>query len=615
MKREITKLVADGLYREALCLYSQHHSLSLPPNKFTFPSLLKACGKLKAPVQGQMVHTHIIKTGFGIDIYTSTAITDMYLKLHRFEDALKVFTEIPEPNLASLNVAISGFLQNGYFNEALRVFTLVRDLGPSTVSIASVLSACESVKHGDQLHCLAVKLGVETEVYVGTSLVSMYCSCAELVSAAKVFQMVSDRNVVSYNAYISGLLRNGVPRVVLDVFKDMRGFSGEVPNSVTFISVISACSELHYLRFGRQVHGLVAKYNMGFDIMVGTALVDMYSKCGCWQWAYDIFNELNGSRNLITWNSMIVGMMSNGQSNNAIELFVQLESEGLEPDSATWNSMISGFSQLGRDVEAIIFFKRMQSAGVMPSMKSITSLLPACSALYALRCGKEIHGHTIRTDICRDEFISTALIDMYMKCGQSSWARKVFDQFETKTSDPAIWNALLSGYGRNGEYETAFKIFDQMVEEKVQPNSATFNIILSVCSHTGQVEKGWQVFRMMNRDYCLSPTHQHFNCMVDLLGRSGRLNEAWELLQKIPEPSASVFASLLGACRCHSDSKLGEEVAEKLLELEPKNPTPYVILSNIYAAQGRWKDLEMVRETMNDRKLKKHPGLSLIGVT
>ncbi|KAA8529456.1 hypothetical protein F0562_033745 [Nyssa sinensis] len=583
MKREISKLVTDGLYREALCLYSQHHSASLRPNNFTFPSLLKACGKLKATPQGKMLHTHLIKTGFGINIYTSTALTDMYMKLHLPDDALEVFNEIPDPNLASLNVAISGFAQNGYYDETLRAFRLVRmaSFGPNTVTIACLLSACGSIKHGVQVHCWAVKLGVETEVYVATSLITMYSSCAELVSATRVFEMISDRNVVSYNAYISGLLRNGIPRVVLDVFKDMRACSDEVPNSATLASVISSCSNLQYLQFGRQ-------------------------------WAYDIFNELSGSRNLITWNSIISGMMMNGQSENAIELFAQLESEGLEPDSATWNSMINGFSQLGQEFEALLFFKKMQSAGVMPSLKSITSILPVCSALSALRCGKEIHGQTIRTNICKDEFISTALIDMYMKCGQPSWACRIFNQFQIKSNDPAIWNAMISGYGRNGENESAFRIFDQMLEEKVYPNSATFNCLLSVCSHTGQVDKGWQVFRMMNIEYGLSPGPEHFNCMVDLLGRSGRLYEALELLQAIDEPSPSVFASLLGACKYHSDSKLAEEMAEKLSELEPENPTPFVILSNIYAGQGRWKDAERVRRMMNDGGLKKLPGLSLI---
>ncbi|KAK2983145.1 hypothetical protein RJ640_007821 [Escallonia rubra] len=618
MNLEIAKLVADGLYKQALLLYTQlRNSTSFQPTKFTFPPLLKACAKLKSLDHAQMLHTHVIKTGFQSNTHTATSLTDTYMKLHLLGHALQVFNEIPEPNTTSLNVAITGFAQNGCYKEALRVFRLVglRGFRPDSVSMASVLSACEDVTLGIQLHCWAVKMGVEGDIYAATSLVTMYSNCAGLVSAAEVFEGIRDKNVVCYNAFITGLLRNGVPQLVLDVFKGIRGSLGVEPNSVTLISVLSACSDLKYIQFGRQVHGYIVKFEMDINTMVGTAIVDMYSKCGSWKWAYDVFGELGGRRNLITWNTMIAGMMLNGQSENAIELFAQLESEGFEPDSATWNSMISGFSQLGKEVEAFMFFRKMLSADIIPSLKSVTSLLPACSAIAALRCGQEIHGHVIRTDISDDQFIATAIIDMYMKCGQPFLARRVFNQFRMKPGDPAIWNAMISGYGRNGENESAFRIFDQMREEKVELNSATFNCILAVCSHTGQVEKGREIYRLMKVDYGLNPTSESYGCMVDLLGRSGNLDEARELLEQVPEPSASVLTSLLGACECYSSSKLGEEMAEKLSKLEPENPIPFVILSNIYARQERWKDAQRAREMINHRRLEKIPGFSMIGVT
>ncbi|KAG2702278.1 hypothetical protein I3760_06G082400 [Carya illinoinensis] len=617
MKREVAKLITDGSYRAALSLYSQCHSASLPPNKFTFPPLLKACAKLGSALQGQMIHTHLIKMGFLSDVYAATSLTDMYMKLYLLQDALQVFDEMPERNLVSLNSLISGFSQNGYRREAFSVFKQVGfgTCRPNSGTIASLMSACESVGRGMEIHCWAIKLGVETDVFVATSIVTMYSNYEDLVSASKVFEGLPNKSVVSYNAFISGLLQNGVPHTALDMFKDMRGCSVEQPNLVTFILVLSACASLLYLRFGRQVHGLIMKTETEFDAKLATALVDFYSKCGCWQMAFDAFKELDGSRNLITWNSMIAGMMLNAQSENAVELFEQLESEGLVPDSATWNSLISGFSQLGKGIEAINCFKRMISAGVVPSLKSITSLLPSCSDLSALQCGKEIHGHSIRTNISTDEFIATALIDIYMKCGHYLLAQRIFDQFDRKPDDPAFWNAMISGYGINGQDESAFRIFDQMVEEKVQPSTATFTSVLSVCGHTGQVEKAWELLRKMNIDYGLEPKPEHIGCMVDLLGRSGRLDEAQELIQELPQPSASVFASLLGACKCHLDSKVGEEMAINLSELEPENPSPFVILSNIYATCGRWRDVERIRGIMSDKGLRKHPGFSLIGKT
>ncbi|XP_057948703.1 pentatricopeptide repeat-containing protein At2g02750 [Malania oleifera] len=613
---DIAKLVADRLYREALFLYSHLHSASFRPHYFTFPSLLKACAKLQAASQGKMLHAHLIKTGFHLHVYTATALTDMYMKLRLLDDAMKIFDEMPDRNLASINASISGFAQNGRWRYALWAFQQAGTgtFRPNSVSIAGVLPACEMVEHGVQIHCWAIKLGVEEDVYVATSIVTMYSNCGFLISAMKLFERIPRKNVVSYNALISGLLHNGVPRVVLDVFKDMRRSSSEEPTSVTLISVLSACSNLLYIRFGQQVHGIIVKINMGFDAMVGTALVDMYSKCGSWQWAYQVFKELNGCRNLITWNCMIAGMMLNSQSENAASLFEQLESEGLKPDSATWNSMISGFSQLGKGAEAFAFFKMMQSTGIVPSLKCITSLLPACSDMSNMRFGKMIHGHAIRTNISNDEFMTTSLIDMYMKRGHSVWAHRIFNQFEVRSNDPAVWNSMISGYGRNGEYESAFEIFYQMQQEGIVPNSATFSCILSVCSQSGNAEKGGEMFRMMIRDYRFCPTLAHFGCMVDLLSRSGQLHEARELIEEIPEPSSSAFAALLSGCQCHLDSELAEEMTTKLLVLEPENPTPFVILANIYARQGRWGDAEKVRRMMNDIGLKKILGWS-IGVT
>ncbi|XP_077210553.1 pentatricopeptide repeat (PPR) superfamily protein [Tasmannia lanceolata] len=612
----IRKLVSDGLYREALTLYTQlHATYDFHPTSFTFPFLLKACGKLQDPPQSQKIHVHVLKTGFHTNIYTATALTNMYMKIHLPEDALKVFDRIPDRNLASLNSLISGFSQNGCFREALWAFKQVEMGGfqPNSVTLASVLPACESSKHGLQIHGFAVKLGHEMDIYVATAVLTMYSNCREVGSALGIFELIPEKNSVSYDAMISGFLKNGFPRMVLDLFQQMRESSFQRPSSVTLVSLLSACSKLETLHFGRQIHCFVLKQDMGSDVLIGTALVDMYSKCGSINWAYQVFMEL-GDKNVITWNSMISGMLSHGHCEIGVELFKQLKLDGFKPDMTTWNLMISGFSQQGNGIEAFRFFKEMLLAGIVkPSLKSITSLLPACSALSDLRHGKEIHGHIVRTVKDGDEFVSTALTDMYMKCGCSCWARRIFDQIAEKSDDPALWNVMISGYGMNGENELVLEIFSQMQEKGVQPSSATFISVLSACSHTGQVENGWDLFRIMTRDYAMNPTTEHFACMVDLLGRAGQLEEARDLIQEIPQPSASVFASLLGACRYHNNAELGEQMAKRLLESDPKNPTALVILSNIFAEQGKWIEVERVREMMNDRGLKKAPGCSWIG--
>ncbi|KAI3865309.1 hypothetical protein MKX03_037287 [Papaver bracteatum] len=618
MKINFRKLVLNGLYKEAVFYYTKLHSTNDIPNTFYFdyPSIFKACKRLNLVSTGVQIHTHVIKTGFSSDIFIATSITDMYMKSGFFKGGANMFDEMTHRNIASVNSVISGLSQNGYFSESLLVF---KNLGiggfkPNSVTLASVLPACERLKNGLEIHGLAVKFGVEMDIYVATSLLTMYFNCKELVSGLKVSKLIEDKSVVSYNALLSGFVQNGLPVFALKFFKEMRQVLEESPSIATLVSVLSACSDALNLRFGKQVHCLVLKCKVGSDVMVGTTLVDMYSKSGCWKDAYDIFKEMGDSRNLMTWNSMISGMMFIGKCEMAVELFEQLELIGLEPDSSSWNSMISGFSRLGKGIEAFCFFNRMQLAGIAPNLQSVTSLLSACSVLYALQSGKEIHAHTIRTAIEADEFISTSLIDMYMKCGFTSWARKVFDRGE-RSEDPAIWNAMISGYGINGKDDSAHEIFELMLKEGVIPNSCTFVGILSACSHTGNVAKGWELFRTMDRNFGLKPNSDHFGCMVDLLGRDGRLDEAWNLIQEISEPSSSVYASLLGACRLHLNADLGEEIVVRLLELEPGDPSPFVILSNIYAGQGRWKDVERIRDIMSDKGLRKLPGCSLIEVT
>ncbi|KAK6931198.1 E motif, partial [Dillenia turbinata] len=270
----------------------------------------------------------------------------------------------------------------------------------------------------------------------------------------------------------------------------------------------------------------------------------------------------------------------------------------------TWNIILSGVFTAGEGNEAIKYFNRMQSACCVHSVKSITSLLSACSALSALNLGKEINGHVIRTGIDDDELISTALVDMYMKCGYPSWARQVFDQYDIKPDDPAFLHAVTSGYRRNGDSESAFKIFQMMLEEKVQLCPATFITVLCVGTW------GWHFFKSMTNQYGVEPNLEHLGCMVDLLGRSGRLDEAGkligemskEVIGEISKPSASAFSSLLGVCKLHSDP-----------EPEPENPAPLVISSNIDAGEGRWKDLERIRKLMNDRGFRKFHGHNMLG--
>lgn len=484
----------------------------------------------------------------------------------------------------------------------------------NSVTIASVLPACGTAVQGKQLHGLSIKMGHESDGYAATALLTMYSNCAELGPARRVFDLIDEKNIVSYNAMISGFLRNGAFSMALDLFRELITLPGQQANSSTLLSILSVCSKVSALLLGKQIHCYYLKCEAGNVGKIETALLDMYCKCRSVELAYRVFMTIK-HRNVVTLNTMISGLLSNGYPEIATKLFHQLRSEGFRPDMATWNVLIYGFSRRGYVADAFRFFSQMQLEGVLhPSLESITSLLQACSSISDLQHGKEIHCHVIRTRAdYGDEYFQTALIDLYMKCGCSLHARRIFDGNERKSGDPALWNAMISGYGKNGENNLALEIFRTMQEQRVEPNSATLLGILSACSHTGQVGKGWELFRMMSRDYGINPTAKHFGCMVGLLSRAGNLAEAWNLIQEIPEPSASVYSSLLGACGCCSDAALATVMADRLSEIEPRSPTPLVILSNIYAGQGRWNEVEKLRKMMLDRGLYKVPGCSWIG--
>ncbi|EHA8587919.1 pentatricopeptide repeat-containing protein [Cocos nucifera] len=616
MSREISKLVSNGRYREALSFYARVHAASIQPDRFTFPFLLKSCGNLQSIPQARQLHAHIIRCGFQADVHTATALTGVYMKLRLLQDALKLFDGIPNRTLPSFNAIVSGFSQCGRFEESLRAFKRLRMEGfhPNSVTIASVLPACGTAMQGKQLHGLSIKMGHESDGYVATAHLTMYSNCAELGLARRVFELIDEKNIVSYNAMISGFLQNGAFSMALDLFRELTTLHGRQTNSWTLLCILSVCSKVLALLLGKQIHCYYLKCEVGGNVKIETALLDMYCKCRSVELAYRVFTKIK-DRNLVTWNMMISGLLSNGYPEIAMKLFHRLRSEGFRPDMATWNVLIYGFSQQGNVAEAFRCFTQMQLEGVVhPSLESITSLLQACSSISDLQHGKEIHCHVIRTRAdYGDEYFQTALIDLYMKCGCSLHARRIFDGNERKSGDPALWNAMISGCGNNGENDLAFEIFRAMREQKVEPNSATFLGILSVCSHTGQVEKGWELFRMMSRDHGVNPTAEHFGCMVDLLSRAGKLAEAWNLIQEIPEPSASVYSSLLGACGCYSDAALATGMADRLSDLEPRSPTPLVILSNIYAGQERWNDVEKLRNMMSDRGLYKIPGCSWIG--
>eukprot|EP01018_Ginkgo_biloba_P012919 Gb_21940 [translate_table: standard] len=499
--------------------------------------------------------------------------------------------------------------KEGRLEEALHILH-VMDQPLYSNTYACLLQLCikkNALSQGKLIHTHIHEMGFTPNRFLGNTLVDMYAKCGSLVDARRVFDDMPKRDAFPWNVMIVAYSRHGHAEESLTLFKHMQR-TGLQPNKFTLASVLPACAKLEALEQGMKIHEEIIRGRVETDVFVESALVDMYAKCGSMEQARDVFDKMH-ERNVVSWTTMVAGYAQTGSVDEALKLFQKMP----ERNVVSWTAMIAGYVQNGQAMEALELFGKMQTAGVKPNRNTFATVLPACANLAALEQGMEIHEHTLKNRFLTDVFVENALIDMYAKCGSIDKAHDVFDKMPQR--DVISWNAMIAGYGMHGCGKQALKVFGQMQHSGVRPNDITLVCVLSACCHAGLVEEGRHYFHSMGQNYQITPSMQHYVCMIDLLGRAGHLDEAQDIINKMPlVPDASVWRCLLGACRLHNNIELGEYVAERLFELDPKSGAPYVLLSNIYAAAGRWNDSQKVRNMMKDRKVKKSPGGSWIEV-
>eukprot|EP01018_Ginkgo_biloba_P024506 Gb_17916 [translate_table: standard] len=678
----ISGYAQQGSGRETLKLFDQMQQAGIKPNEFTFGSVLKACASLAALEHGKKIHIHIIKTGFASDIFVGSVLVDMYIKCGRIESARQVFNKMTARDVVLWTGMIVGYAQNEDGENALKLFCEMQQVGmkPNQFTFTGILRACAqqaALEQGKQSHSHLIKNGLERHVFVGSALVDMYCKCGSIEDASKAFSKIFQLNVVSWNAMIAGYVQHGLCEDTLDLFCKMQS-TGMKPNHITFASILRACASLEGLNEGKQVHACIFKHSFQSHPFVGSALVVMYSKCGSIDEARHVFDKIPKG-DLELSNAIIQGYAHGGQDEQAIELFCQIIEIGVKPNEVTftivlgacatlqavdqgkqvhaqiikaqyqpsvsvgsalvnmyatcgsldyafrvfdkltthdvvlWTAMIVGYAQNGHSEEALKFFHHMHCGGTKPNHFTYSSALSACASLTALEEGKQVHAHIIKSGVESDVFVGSGLVDMYAKCGSIEDAHQGFDKMPKR--DIVSWNTMIAGYAQHGHAREALQAFDQMKQSGIKPNHITFIGVLSACSHVGLVSEGHWYFKSLSQDHGITPKMEHYACMVDLLGRAGHLYEAEEFISNMPvEPDALVWATLLGACRIHGNMELGERAAGCLLQLEPQDPVTYVVLSNIYAAAGRWDAVTKVRRMMKDKGVQKEPGYSWIRI-
>eukprot|EP01018_Ginkgo_biloba_P036876 Gb_04828 [translate_table: standard] len=548
---------------------------------FSYAYLLRECVNRKALAEGKQVHAHLIKSRFEPDMFVYNNLISMYIKCGSLTDARQLFDNMPERNVVSWSAMVAGCAQQGFGEEALKLFCEMQQAGMDfdQFIFSSVVRACSGIAdedQGRQVHAHIIKTEFETDVFVGSALVDMYAKCQCLDDARNVFDHLSERDVITWSGMISVYAQQGHGEEALKLFCEMQGF-GVKPNHFTFVSVLMACTNISSLNHGKQVHSYIIKRGFESYAFVGSALDDMYAKCGNLEDARYVFDKMP------------------------------------KHDAVSWNSMISGYAQKGYGEEALKLFCQMQQTSMKPDEFTFASVFRACANLATLEFGSQLHALSAKTGLESDICVGSALLDMYAKCGSIEGAKRMFNEMPKK--DVVAWNAMIAGCAQHGYGKEALQLFDKMQESGVKPNHITFAGIICACTHAGLVDEGHRYFYSMSRDHGITPRMSNYACMVDLLGRAGHLDEADDFISQMTvEPDVVVWRTLLGACRIHGDMEIAKRAADNILRLEPQDAATYVLLSNMYAASGKWDDAAKVRKMMKDQRVLKEPGCSWIEV-
>ncbi|XP_062231075.1 pentatricopeptide repeat-containing protein At5g16860-like isoform X2 [Phragmites australis] len=601
----IREHIKEGRLDRAIGISCRMIRAGTRPDHFTLPYTLKACGELPSYRCGSTFHGLICCNGFESNVFVCNALVAMYSRCGYLKEATLVFDEITQKGIddvISWNSIVAAHVKGSNPWTALDLFskmtTIVHEKATNErsdiISIVNILPACASLNalpQTKEIHGYAIRNGTFPDSFVCNALIDTYAKCGSMEDAVKVFNMMEFRDAVSWNAMVTGYSQSGNFEAAFELFNNMRkesipldvitwsavisGYAqrgcgqealdtfrqmllyGSEPNSVTIISLLSACASL------------------------GALPQDMYSKCRSFKSAHSMFDSIpRRERNVVTWTVMIGGYAQFGNSNDALKLF---------------SEMIS------------------IPYAVAPNAYTISCILMACAHLAALRMGKQIHAYVIRHHQYETSvyFVANCLIDMYSKCGDVDTARNVFDSMPKRND--VSWTSMMSGYGMHGRGNEALDIFDKMQKAGFVPDDISFLVLLYACSHSGMVDQGLDYFEIMSRDYGVAASAEHYACVIDLQARSGLFDKAWRTVEEMPmEPTAVIWVALLSACRVHSNVELAEYALNKLVKMKAENDGSYTLISNIYANARRWKDVARIRQLMKNSGIKKRPGCSWV---
>ncbi|XP_024542486.1 pentatricopeptide repeat-containing protein At3g09040, mitochondrial-like [Selaginella moellendorffii] len=557
----ILGFTANGQSRVALETLSKMEECgTCEPNARTYVAGLVACGNLGTEdrklgigtsfclERGREIHSQVVGRGYVSDVFVVNSLITMYSKCGSLFEARQVFDRIKssgdeKPDLVSWNALLSGYVDNGDAEVALELFARVES--PDSRTFVAALSACcalasretgeeaglkvKSLEKGMAIHSQAVKIGVSSDIFVSNRLIDMYAKCGNMADSRKVFDRMAAKSSVSWTSLISGYADNGQPEVALELFEKMVAEKSCEPDARAFVAALSALSALASTETGETIDGNAVKV---VSLERGRALHSRARSSGV-----ELENDGFAANALIAFYSKCGSMIE------ACEAFEAID----RPDVAAWTVLMLGYSDNGQPEMALETFARMRCR-TQPDTWAMVAVLVACGQAVAREAGRSVHGEIHRREeAAKCPILANSLLDFYAKCGAMDCAQRVFDSI-ADWRDVVAWNCLIAGYGRLGDSGKATEAFGRMREEGVRPSAITFVSVLTMCSHCGLVEEGRKCLESMAPKFGVHPTVQHYTCMVDLLARADRVEDAVSTVDAMPcYPDEVTWTAVMGA--------------------------------------------------------------------
>ncbi|KAF6167663.1 hypothetical protein GIB67_031246 [Kingdonia uniflora] len=576
---QILHFCKSGSLYAALRLVNSTDPREISIKPVVYASLLQTCVKAVSFSHGLQIHSHLVKSGLDSDRFVGNSLLSVYFKLCAdFKETQRVFENLIDKDVISWTSMITGYMRVGKPRGSIEVYLRMLEFGvePNAFTLSAVIKACSNIgdlKLGRCFHGVVLGRGFDCDEVIASALIDMYGRNFGIEEARLLFDEMPEPDGICWTTLISVLTRNDHFEEALKFFYFMHRDYRLVADEFTFGTILTACGNLGRAKQGKQVHGKVVMSGIGANVVVESSLVDMYGKCGLVADSRGVFDRML-KKNAVSWCALLGSYCQNGEFKAVLEIFRKMEKES--------------------------------------DMYSFGTVLRACAGLAAVRQGKEVHCQYLRRGGWRDVIVESALVDLYAKCGVIDYTQRLFA--EVRVRNVITWNSMICGFAQNGRGKEALMMFTNMVEEEgIMPDYISFIGVLFACSHTGLVDQGREYFVSMSKKYSIEAGIEHYTCMVDLLGRAGKLEEAENLLRTSNlRDDSSLWASLLGACATSSDLVVAERVAKKMMDMEPDYHLSYVLLGNVYSAIGRWDDALNIRTLMKDRGIKKTPGKSWI---